>query len=117
VVVVSFEPPQRLRQFLAQERLPFPILSDPTRAAYRAFGLRRGAPRQVWTLHAARVYLRGLLRGRLPRLPRADIHQLGGDVVLGPDGAIVYLYRSQETADRPPVAELLAAVRRAAGVQ
>ncbi|MDP9382174.1 MAG: redoxin domain-containing protein, partial [Chloroflexota bacterium] len=71
VLGVSFEEPSIIARFAARESLPYPILSDPGRRAYQAFGLERGETAQVWSPNALRTYTRGLLRGRLPRLPRA----------------------------------------------
>ncbi len=111
MVGVSFEEPSVIARFAERESLPYPVLCDPERRAYRALGLERGRTGQVWSLNALRTYARGLLRGRLPRLPRADIAQLGGDFVLDGHGRVVYEYRSEESADRPPIAVLLDAVR------
>ncbi len=111
VLGVSFEEPAVIARFAERESLPYPILSDPERRAYRAFGLERGGKAQVWSPNAVRTYARGLLRGRLPHLPRADITQLGGDFVLDSQGRVVYEYRSEESADRPAIDTLLDAVR------
>jgi len=113
VLGVSFEEPSVIAGFAERESLPYPILSDPARRAYRAFGLVRGKNGQLWSLNALRTYARGLLAGRLPRMPRADIAQLGGDFVLDGHGRVVYEYRSEESADRPAIESLLDAVRAA----
>ena len=111
VLGVSFEEPSDIARFAERESFPYPILSDPERRAYRALGLERGGKAQVWSVNALRTYARGLLRGRLPRLPRADVAQLGGDFVLDRQGRVVYEYRSEESADRPAIDTLLDAVR------
>lgn len=115
IVAVSFEPPERVAWFTEGEALPYPVLSDPTRRAYAAFGLQRGTTRRVWSWDTARAYLRGLRHGRLPRLPHGDLAQLGGDFVIDPTGRVVFAHRSEHPDDRPPVEAILAAVRRAAG--
>lgn len=114
VVAVTFEPPSTVARFARDVALPYPVLSDPTRRAYAAFGLRRGRLTEVWNWNTLKVYLRSLLHGRRPPLPHGDLAQLGGDVVIDPDGLIVFLYRSKEPADRPKIDDLLAAIRRAA---
>jgi hypothetical protein len=38
---------------------------------------------------------------------------LGGDFVVGRDGRVAYAFRSTDPDDRPPVDDLIAAVRRA----
>ena len=114
VIGISFEEPSVIARFAEREALPYPILSDPEREAYRTFGLVRGGAAQVWSPNALMTYVRGLLRGRLPRLPHADIAQLGGDFVLDAHGRVVYEYCSKESADRPAIDRLLDAVRAAA---
>ena len=52
-------------------------------------------------------YLKLMLRGRMPRRPQEDIHQLGGDFILDSTGRVVYEYRSQDPTDRPDPGELL----------
>jgi len=114
VAAVTFEPPARAATFATREGWPYPVLSDPGRRAYAAFGLQRGRARQLWNWRSLMAYARGLGRGRLPRPARADIDQLGGDIVLDPAGRVAFLHRSVEPADRPAVADLVAAARRAA---
>ena len=117
VLVVSFEPPEQAERLARTLRLPYPVLSDPERRAYRAFGLTLGEQAQLWSWETAGAYLRGLTRGTLPRRPRGDTAQLGGDFVIDPVGRIVYAYRGATPADRPPFSDLLAALRAAAGAR
>ncbi len=42
---------------------------------------------------------------------QGDVHQLGGDILVGSDGKIKLAYYSKEPADRPTVKSLLAAMR------
>ena len=113
VAVVTFTSPDHLDGYLARNDLPFPVLIDPDRAAYRAYGLGRASIRRAWGLRPARAYLRLLRRGgwRDLRRPTEDTRQLGGDFVLGPDGTLVYGFWSAGPDDRPPVDELIAATR------
>lgn len=112
VAAVTFEEPARIAAFVGREDWPYPLLSDPTRRAYAAFGLQRGQPQQLWNWVTLVAYARGLLHGRWPRLTHSDMTQLGGDVVLAPDGRVVFLHRSVTPADRPAVSDLVAAVQR-----
>lgn len=114
VAVISFSPPEQNALFVGEEDVPFLVLSDTGRAAYRAFGLESGAGQHIWTVAALRAYLRGLLQGRWPRWPTQDITQLGGDFVVDSDNRIVYAHRSEDPADRPSVDALIQALRRAA---
>jgi hypothetical protein len=111
VALVTFTAPRNLRGYRGRLGLPYPVLADPERRAYRAYALRRGPWWRVWGPAALRAYA-GLVRrgGRVER-PTEDTLQLGGDFVVGPTGRLVYAYRSRGPADRPPVDDLVAAVR------
>ena len=112
---VAFDTPERLRNSLLQGlEVTYPILVDGDRRAYRAWGLERGSVLGVWG--DPRVWLRygrELASGVRLRRPGADTLQLGGDFVVDPAGTVVYA-RPQRRDDRPPVAELVRALERAA---
>jgi peroxiredoxin len=112
VLVVSFEPVERLPAYRALHGWPFPVVSDPDRAAYRAFGLGSAG----WsTLLRPRVMLRYaalLLQGYRQRTSDEDVHQLGGDFVLDADRRVAYAHRSTDPVDRPPAGDLVEVVRR-----
>jgi peroxiredoxin len=116
VLAVSFTKPSRVAAYVAAHPLPFPALADPERAAYAALGLGRTSWRKVLRGGVLARYLRLILRGWMPHRTAAgeDVMQLGGDFVLDRHGRLAYAYRSAEPTDRPPAADLLAAVRRAA---
>ncbi len=109
VLVVSFEPMERVRWYLEDVDFGWPVLADPGRTLYAAYGLRRGSVARVWlSPRTLAFYARELIRGRLPRRPAGDTLQLGGDFVIDGEGVLRFAHSSVEPADRPPVAELLA---------
>jgi hypothetical protein len=114
-VFVVHDPPQRIRAgLLAGLDLPWPVLVDLDRVAYRAWGLRRASFRTVWL--DPRVWARYgllLLGGQRLRRLGSDTQQLGGDFVLDPDGVVTWA-RPQHADDRPQVGVLLAELERAA---
>lgn len=112
-MVVSFESPERAALFADRESVPFPLLLDPSRRAYAAFGLTRAGSKKLWSWSSLVAYLRGIRSGRALRMPRADIAQLGGDFVLNSTGRIVFAHRSTEPADRPSASAIVDAVRAA----
>lgn len=116
VLAVSFTPPERVAAYLARHPLPFPALSDPSLAVYRAFGLGRTSWRALLRPGVVLGFLKLLLRGGRLEKPGEgeDVLQLGGDFVLDPQRRLVYAYRSRTPTDRPPVHELVQAVRDAA---
>jgi peroxiredoxin len=116
VLVVSFTEPRRLAVYLERYPLPFPVVADPSRAAYQGLGLGRTSWATFFRGGVLGRYLRLIFRGWLPRSSEGDdVLQLGGDFVLDGQGRLVFAYRSAEPTDRPPADELLGALRTAAG--
>lgn len=110
VLVISFVKPDRLAQYVSAHRWPFRVLADPDRSAYRTFGLQSASWWQLLRPRVLIAYARLIWSGWKPEAAQEDVHQLGGDFVLNGAGRVVYSYRSKDPADRPPVADLLAAV-------
>ena len=114
VVVVSFEPVERLPAYRRLHGWPFPVVSDPSRAAYRAFGLGSAGWGGLLKPRVAIRYAQLMLQGFRPRPSDTDVHQLGGDFVLDARRRVVYASRSNDPADRPPASALVSAVAAAA---
>ena len=116
VLLVSFEPPERVAAFVDDVPFDWPVLIDEPRAAYRAYGLSRGSIARVWlSPRTLAFYGRQLLRGRFPRRPATDSLQLGGDFVIDREGIVRFAHASREPADRPAVASLLDVLARIDG--
>ncbi len=119
VVLITFTTPVELDDYQDRRDVGFPILLDPGRGAYRAYGLGRGSFREVWGMATLKRYASilgpsGPGRG-LDDLGVAteDTRQLGGDFVVAPDGRLAWGYWSDGPADRPAVDEIVGAVRAA----
>jgi peroxiredoxin len=112
VVVVVQARPDFLSLFLREQPQPFPVVADPSRAAYQAFGLESTSWKTILRPGVLWRYLRLVVRGWRPKrsVQGEDVLQLGGDFVLNREGRLVYAYRSAEPTDRPAVAELLRAL-------
>ncbi len=112
VAVVFFDSTDRLGAYRAHLELPARIrlLADPDRRTYEAFGIGRGAWWRVWGPGTVLAYARLAAAGRRIERHRGDPLQLGGDVVISPDGRVSYLYRPPDPDSRPPVEDLLRAL-------
>ncbi len=107
VVVICFSAPEYVAIYQRERLAPMTVLVDEDQ---RSYGFGRGSVRAVWGPKVWLAYARLLLAGRRFQRPVEDTLQLGGDVVIGRDGRIAYLFRSTDPDDRPGVDELLAAV-------
>lgn len=112
VLVVSQAKPEVLAPYLSRAKWGVPIVCDPERAAYAAFGLERTnwftffTPRVLWG------YFHGMFKGYGVKRPYAgeDVLQLGGDFVLSRGRNVIFAYRSVNPTDRPAVNDILAAL-------
>lgn len=111
VVLIGMGEPDEAQAFRAQLRLPFVVLCDPDRAAYRQFQLdhlhleREAHLREIGKLVAATVAHGGALS------KHQDTQQLGGVFLVGQDGRIRYAHHARTISDHPPLDDVLAAAR------
>jgi peroxiredoxin len=111
VLVVSFTPPAKMKAFIERHPLPFRIVSDPNRDAYRAFALGRTSVGAFFRPGVLWRYLRGVFRGYGPAKPvDDDMMQLGGDFLIDAEGRLAWSRPSHEPTDRPSANELQAAM-------
>ena len=105
---VVYDDPERVRTGLLRGLdVPFPVLVDRERDAYRIWGLRRSSVAGVWL--DPRVwgrYAALIARGERPGRPGEDTLQLGGDFIVDPGGTVTYA-RPQQRDDRPSVLMLV----------
>jgi hypothetical protein len=113
VLVITMSKPEALGRYLKMRAFPFPVVGDPERAAYSAFGLQRTSWGTVFRPDVLARFTGLILRGWLPRRPGEgeDVLQLGGDFVLDARQRVIYAYCSKEPTDRPTIEELLNAVQ------
>jgi peroxiredoxin len=113
IVVVSFAEPSKLVRYQEYHHWPFALLADPERRAYRALALKRLSWLRVFSFETVKLYLKLLCEGmKREDYGKDDIYQSGGDFLVDREGNILFAHRSQDPADRPPVAELLRAIDR-----
>jgi hypothetical protein len=113
VVVVGFAAPESLAAYRRRQGLDeLLVLSDPQRRAYRAFGFDRGSVARVWLdPRVWRRYAQLIRRGRRIERSKEDTLQLGGDVLVDPDGRVRWIHTSRGPEDRPTIATLRRAIR------
>lgn len=134
LLVISFAPPPRLERFTrylrerviprgyADRGLPPPepdtlfartrFAADPDLVVYHAYGLGRNSVLRVYGPRIILQYVAWGLRGRRIGLGGdEDTLQRGGNFVAGRDGRLTLAHTGRDQADRPPVADVLAALR------
>lgn len=110
VRIVTFEKRWRAEAYRQETRYPWPILLDPNRALYQAYGMERGSSWRVLGLQNWLYYLKLMWKGQKVKRPTDDIYQLGGDVLIDPQGTVRFHFVSESPIDRPSVVRMLAIV-------
>lgn len=111
IVAIGQGSAARARQFRADMELPFPLLADPRRNAYRAYGLLSMELRREASLTGFVRGLQASAKYGMARSTDQDMLQLGGVFVIDADGVVRYAHRAQRASDNPPHDAVLAAVQ------
>ena len=86
-------------------------LGDPERKAYHAVGLERGPAREYVGPQLAKGFFRAARHGAFAGVPKGDVAQRPGTFVVSPEGVVLYAHYHKDSADNPPIEDLLKAVR------
>ncbi len=99
--------------FTGPRRVPFEMLVDPDRSAYRAFGLVEGGAAQLLAPAAVASWVGVHVRGeaRQGGLHGGSLAQMPGTFVVDTGGVVRFAHRNRHQADDPDVAAVLTACR------
>ena len=114
LVVIGHGSVEEARAFQEEQAVDFAILTDPSREAYRALGMRRSAwsaLNLVVLVRALAAWRRGFRQSRVA----GDPFQQGGLVIIAPGGVERFRFLSHAAGDHPSperVLEILASPAR-----
>jgi peroxiredoxin len=116
LAVIGQGRPEHARHFREQMNVDLPIYVSGDRAAYKAAGAKVGTFSE---LLGPKSVIKGIRRSASERVVQGrtvgHAAQLGGVLVIKPDGSIPYAHLADNASDNPPNEEILAAARAAAG--
>jgi len=108
IVLVGLGTADQAEAFKKKFSLSFPLICDPEKKLYQAYGLGRGS---VASMASPTLLLKGLKtlsRGHTPGVPQGDVMQMPGVFLIDTSGNIRYAHYSKDPSDNPPVGTLLA---------
>lgn len=119
VVAVFQYRAQPTRNFCRQRGVDLDCLADPDRDAYDAVGLDRGSLVEYVGPQLLTGWARAARAGAgLPHFSKpSEMAQRPGTFVVGPDGRVALAHYNKDSADNPPIEDVVAAVRGAAGAR
>jgi hypothetical protein len=113
IVAVSMSRPEALATYLKEKSLPFPIVADPERTAYAAFGLGRTSWSRILRAGVIWRYMKLIFRGgKVRRVAEGeDALQTGGDFLIDGERRLIWGHTSADPTDRPTVEEILGQIK------
>lgn len=114
LVVIGHGTVAQARDFKTNHGIDLRLLVDSKRQAYRAAGTKMGS---LSDLIGPTVVLKGLASAARQRMVQGrtigNAAQLGGVLVVTPDGRVVYGHIADDASDNPPNEEVLKAAAEA----
>lgn len=109
---MAYDEPSLLQaKMLHDVALPYPLLLDPTRQAYRRWGMgRTGLLRTMLSPSLNWRYIKLMARGERFLGIAPDMFQLGGDFVVSAAGTLAFAHRMTNSGDRVETGRLFEAL-------
>ena len=112
LVLIGQLTPRHAAHFRRRQGIELPVLADENRASYKAAGAKIATMNE---LLGPTVVAKGLMTtvqtGRFQTRTLGHPAQLGGAMVIKPDGGVAWSHMSQDASDNAPPEEILEAVR------
>jgi peroxiredoxin len=114
LVLIGQATPRHAAHFRRRQGIQLPVLADKDRVSYEAAGAKSGG---VFDLFHPKVVAKGAVTGVKEKTIQTrtigDASQLGGALVIAPDGTVTWSHMSRDASDNASPEEILAAVRQA----
>ena len=115
LVLIGQGTPRQAAEFRRRQGIQLPVLADEKRVSYKAAGTKVGG---VTDLFSPQTVAKGILAtARTRRTQTRTIGhpaQLGGALVIAPDGRVAWSHIAADASDNAPPGEILEAARAAA---
>jgi hypothetical protein len=111
LVLIGQATPRQAAHFRRRRGISLPVLADEKRVSYKAVGAKKGS---VPELLGPKVVAKGAMitarTGMVQGRTIGSASQLGGAMVIGPDGSVLWERMARDAADNASAGDLLAAV-------
>ena len=112
LVLIGQLTPRDAAQFRRRQGIQVPVLADERRVSYRAAGAKVGSAVDLFN---PKVVAKGAILGARERViqgrTQGHASQLGGAMLIRPDGVVAWSHMSADAGDNASPEEILAAVR------
>ena len=101
MVLVGMGTPEESAAFVKKLALPFPLISDPDRQVYQAFGLKTVSTLELFAPSLVVKAVTAMVQGYTIGMPIGNIRQLPGVFIIDTRGGIVFSHIAKDAADHP----------------
>lgn len=115
VLLVTFFPPSRARNWARRYKLTYLLASDESRQVYFDYGLRDASTAELFGPQNWLPGLRATIRLRTTPHHTEHVAQLGGYFIVDDTGKLLYSHRSENASDHPDPSELVRILTSASG--
>jgi peroxiredoxin len=114
VVLIGQGTPRQAADFRRRQGIQLPLLADEELVSYRAVGAKVGGVRDLLNpMVVARGVTTSVREKTIQTRTQGNPAQLGGTLVITPDGRITWSHMSTDASDNASPEEILAAIRNA----
>ena len=112
LVLIGQGTPRQAAAFRRRQGIQLPILADEELASYRAAGAKVAGVRDLLNpMVVAKGAMTSVREKTIQTRTQGDAAQLGGTLVIAPDGRITWAHMSTDAGDNASPEEILAAVK------
>ena len=112
LVLIGQATPRDAAQFRRRQGIQLPVLADEKRISYRAAGAKMANASELFGPRSvSKGLIAGARSGRIQTRTIGNAAQLGGSLVVRPDGEVAWSHMSDNAGDNASPDEILAAVR------
>ena len=114
LVLIGQGTPRQAAHFRRRQGIQLPVLADEERVSYEAAGAKSAGLLDLWHPKVvAKGAVTGVREKTIQTRTIGDANQLGGALVIAPDGKVIWSHMSEDASDNASPEEILAAVRKA----
>jgi AhpC/TSA antioxidant enzyme len=115
IVLIGQVTPRHAAHFRRRQGIELPVLADQQRASYKAAGAKMATMGELLGPSVvAKGFMTTVRTGRLQTKTVGHPAQLGGAMVIAPDGRTVFSRMSQDASDNAEAEAIVAAIKGAA---
>jgi peroxiredoxin len=113
IVAIFQSPPDKIKQYVGKQAIPFPIIPDPEKKLYQLYGVESSwlGFGKAWTIKISQVFDAVLKHKYLPGTIEGEINRIPADFIIDTDSKIIKAYYGNDIGDHLPLADIFSLVK------